>query len=132
MAKVRVLSIKTENRPGALADLVGLLADKGVNILALSAPDTGPENGDVKVLAEDPEAAMRIVERGDYAAFFEEALAVSLSNRAGEFRDLLAKLAAAGVNVRYAYVACEKGSKSASIVLSVSDVSGALKAIEAN
>ncbi|MFN0149695.1 MAG: ACT domain-containing protein [bacterium] len=132
MAKVRVLSIKTENHPGALADLVGLLADKGVNILALSAPDTGPESGDVKVLAEDPEAAMRIIERGDYAAFFEEALAVTLSNRAGEFRDLLAKLAAAGVNVRYAYVACEKGSKSAVIVLSVSDVSGALKAIEAN
>jgi hypothetical protein len=130
MAKVRVLSIKAENRPGALADLVGLLADKGVNILALSAPETGPEGGDVKVLAEDPDAAMRVIERGGYSAYFDEALAVALPNRAGEFSGMLAKFAAAGVKVRYAYVACERGAKTAVIVLSVSDVSGALDAMK--
>lgn len=129
MPKVRILSIHTENKPGALADLVGLLADKGVNILALSAPETPPA-GHVKVLAEDPEAAMRVLERGGYGVYFEEALAVSLPNKTGAFRDFLAKMAAAGVNVRYAYVACEKANKSGLIVLSASDVSGALEAIK--
>jgi hypothetical protein len=123
-----MLSVRTENKPGVLADLVGLLADKGINILGLSAPDS--LEGDVKLLADDPEAAMRVLERGDIAAFFEEALAVSLPNKTGALRDLLARLAAAGVNVRYSYVACERTTKAALIVLAVSDVTGALEAIE--
>ena len=128
MAKVRILSVRTENRPGALADLVGLLADKGVNILSMSVPESAA-TGEIKLLAEDPEKAMRVLERGGYAAYFEEALAIPVTNKTGSFRDLLGRLAGAGLNVRYAYFACESSTKTAMIVLSVSDVSGALKVI---
>jgi hypothetical protein len=129
MAKVKILSVRTENRPGALADLVGLLADRGVNILSMSVPEGGPA-GDVKILAEDPAKAMRVLERGGYPAYFEEALAVPVTNKTGAFRDLLGKFAAAGLNVRYAYFACESSTKTALIVLSISDVSGALKVLD--
>ncbi len=129
MAKVKILSVRTENRPGALADLVGLLADKGVNILSMSVPESSG-TGDVKLLAEDPQKAMRVLERGGYPAYFEEALAVPVANKTGVFRDVLGKFAAAGLNVRYAYFACEASSKSTLIVLSVSDLSGALKVLE--
>lgn len=128
MAKVKILSVRTENRPGALADLVGLLADKGVNLLSLSAPESA-EKGEVKILAEDSAKAMRVLERGGYAAYFEEALAVSVPNRTGAFRDLLAKFAAAGINVRYALVAIEATAKTGLIVLCVTDVSGALRVL---
>jgi hypothetical protein len=84
---------------------------------------------EVKVLAEDPAKAMRALERGGYAAYFEEGLAVPVPNKIGAFRDLLAKLAAAGLNVRYAYFAVELGMKTALAVLSVSDTSGALRVL---
>lgn len=128
MAKVKILSVRTENRPGALADLVGLLADKGVNILSMSVPESDA-TGEVKLLAEDPAKAMRVLERGGYPAYFEEALAIAVTNRTGAFRDLLGKLAAAGLNVRYCYFACEAGTKTAFIVMSVSDTTGALKVL---
>jgi hypothetical protein len=129
MPRVKILSVRTENRPGALADLVGLLADKELNILSLSAPES-LEKGEVKVLVEDAAKAMRVLERGGYAAYFEEALAVAIPNKTGAFRDLLGKLAAAGINVRYAYFACETTAKTGFIVLSVSDVAGALRVID--
>lgn len=128
MAKVRILSVRTESRPGALADLAGLLADKEINILSMCATETAGVS-EVKVLAEDPAKAMRVLERGGYAAYFEEAIAVSVPNRAGSFRDLLTRLAAAGLNVRYAYFAVETGARTGLIVLSVSDTSGALRVL---
>jgi hypothetical protein len=128
MAKVKVLSVRTESRPGALADLVGLLADKEINLLSICANETVGVS-EIKVLAEDPAKAMRALERGGYAAYFEEALAVAVPNKTGAFRDLLARFAAAGLNVRYAYFACETSAKTGLVVLSVSDTSGALRVL---
>jgi hypothetical protein len=54
---------------------------------------------------------------------------VAVPNKTGAFRDLLARFAAAGLNVRYAYFACETSAKTGLVVLSVSDTSGALRVL---
>ena len=46
------LSVHTENRPGALADITETLLEDDVNIVAIYAPDSSGEFGTVRVLPD--------------------------------------------------------------------------------
>lgn len=51
MAKVKQLTVALENRPGKLAQVTKVLADAGVNILALLGSAAG-EQGSVQVVVD--------------------------------------------------------------------------------
>jgi hypothetical protein len=100
----RDLAVKLgEDKPGALAGLVQALSRSGVNIEGLAEI-----NGVVHVLARDPSAARSALRAGGYEIEGEyEVLLLPMPDRPGELSMILRRLADAGVNLRFAYIATE-------------------------
>src|SRR5229473_4171132 len=109
------------DRPGELAKVVETLSRSGVNIEGLSEV-----NGLVHVLARDPGAARSALRAGGYTIDGElEVLVLPMSDRPGELSMVMQRLAEAGVNIRFVYLATETR-----VVIGVDDISRARAAIE--
>ncbi len=109
-----------EDRPGALAAVVQALSRAGVNIEGLAEID-----GIVHVLARDPSAARSALRSGGYEIEGElEVLLLPLPDRPGELSMILQRLAEAGINVRFTYLATETR-----VVIGADDVSRAREAV---
>jgi hypothetical protein len=110
-----------EDRPGALAALVQALSRSGVNIEGIAEVD-----GVVHVLARDPSAARAALRAGGYPIDGEhEVVVLPMSDRPGELSMVMQRLADAGVNLRFVYLAT--GTR---VVIGVDDITRARAALE--
>ena len=123
------LSVHMENRPGALAELTEALVDSGVNVMAISVPDTG-EFGTVRVLADDPDEARTVLQEGGYAHAAVDVLAVHLPHRPGALAKTARLLADGHVIVRYVYATIPSGEDSALCILCVDDIHKAKQVLD--
>jgi hypothetical protein len=116
MPKATQLALSLENQVGALARLCRSLADGGVNLLGLSAPDTeGPSV--VRLLVANGELATVALSRAGYRFEIEEVIFVELKNRPGALARAVEKLAKAGIDVRFLYAtAYTKAQKTAAVI----------------
>ena len=110
-----------EDRPGALAALVQVLSRSGVNIEGITEVE-----GIVHVLARDPSAARAALRAGGYPIDGElEVVVMPMSDRPGELSMVIQRLAEAGVNLRFVYLAT--GTR---VVIGVDDITRARSALE--
>jgi hypothetical protein len=110
----------SEDRPGQLAGLVQALSRSGVNIEGIAEIE-----GVVHVLARDPSAARAALRSGGYPIEGElEVVVLPMPDRPGELHMILRRLADAGVNVRFAYLATDTR-----VVIGADDVTRARQAI---
>ena len=122
MAKiVTQLSVHMENRPGALAELTGDLMDAGVNIRAVSVPDTG-EFGTVRLLTDNVMQAREALEEAGHALAAVDVLEVELPDRPGVLMELARILADNNLTIRYAYATISTGAQSGTCILRVDDI----------
>jgi hypothetical protein len=114
---------------GTLARLCRDLAHGGVNLLALSAPETGREQGLVRLLVPNRELAERALSKAGYAFAAEEVLFIELKNRPGALAKAVEKLARARIDVRYAYATASSRTRTTAAVVAVpeSDLPRALQ-----
>lgn len=117
MPKTTQLTLSLVSRPGTLAALTRSLADAGVNITALSAPEASGR-GKIRLLVNDPGRAKRALRKANYRANEEPAFVVRLRNKPGALARVAARLAKERINVRSIY-ATTAGRGSAMVVLTV-------------
>ena len=86
--KATQLNLPLDNEIGTLARLCRDLAREGVNLLALSAPETGREAGTVRLLVPNGDLASRALSRTGYVFSSEEVLFIELKNRPGRWQRL--------------------------------------------
>ena len=115
------LNLSLDNEIGALARLCRDLAHGGVNLLAISAPETGLEKGVVRLLVLNRELAAHALSKAGYTFAAEDVLFVELTNRPGALARAVEKLARARINVRYAYATASPRTKKTAAVVAVSD-----------
>ena len=100
--------------------MVQALSRSGVNIEGLAEI-----NGIVHVLARDPHAARSALRSGGYEIEGElEVLLLPLPDRPGELSMILQRLAEAGINVRFTYLATETR-----VVIGADDITRAREAL---
>jgi hypothetical protein len=118
MPKATQLNLDLENKIGILARLCRDLAHRGVNLLALSAPECDSRGkGTVRLLVANPELAQNALNTTDYSYATEEVLFVEIKNRPGALAKAVEKLARAKIDVRYAYAtAYTKAQKTAAVI----------------
>lgn len=126
MAKVKQLIVSCENRPGSLAHIAKVLGDAKVNILGFLTTTSGTE-GSVQLVADNPNKTKKALERAGLSYTEQAALQVELPNLPGALASFAAKLVAKEVNITSGYLTSTKGSKKASLVLSVSDLEKATR-----
>jgi len=115
----RQLTIALENEPGRLAEISQIIATAGLNIEALCVVDN-VEQGVVRLLVDDAAQCRDVlVDRGFYVVE-AEVLAIKLTDRRGKLAAVTKALAAAHINIDYAYATIDPGESHSVLVLKVS------------
>jgi hypothetical protein len=117
MPRTTQLTLSLVSRPGTLAAVTRTLADAGVNIAALSAPQVSGR-GRIRLVVNDPVRARRALRKAGYRANDETAFTLRLRNKPGALARVAARLAKERINVRSIY-ATTAGRGSALVVLTV-------------
>lgn len=125
---VTQLSVHMENRPGALAELTEALVDAGVNILAISVPDTG-EFGTVRLLPDDLMEARSALDENGIPHAAVDVLAVDLPHEPGSLAKVARLLAEDHVVIRYAYATNPTGGDQGLCILRVDDIQRARESL---
>jgi hypothetical protein len=100
---MRDFTVHLTHRPGELARVAHALAKAGVNLRSVAAMTLGNQ-GVVRVIPDDVDAARRALNEANIRFEESEVVTTLLENRAGELEDMAAKLGNAGLNLHAAYV----------------------------
>jgi hypothetical protein len=115
------LNLTLANDIGTLARLCRDLANGGVNVLAISAPETGHDTGVVRLLVPNRELATRALSKSGYSFAIEEVLFIELGNRPGALAKAVEKLAKASIGIRYAYATASSRTRKTAAVVAVAE-----------
>jgi hypothetical protein len=115
------LNLSLDNQIGTLARLCRDLAHGGVNLLALSAPESGRGDGVIRLLVANRDQAANALAKAGYTFQAEEVLFVEVKNRPGALAKAVEKLAKANINVRYAYATSTSRTHTTAAVIAVGD-----------
>jgi hypothetical protein len=124
--KVEQIVVFLENRPGILADLCAHLADRDINIRAITSVEA-TEAGVIRLILDRPEAAKEVLSEARVSYTTSQCLVVEMPNYPGGFAHIARELALAGINIDYIYATTIPSAGSALGVLGVSDLERALQ-----
>ena len=123
-------SIFLVNKPGVLAQVTSALAKAKVNMIAMTLVDSS-EHGVLRIVCTDEAGKVRRVLAKAHDQFTEtDVLALDISNKPGVFAAVADKLAAAHININYAY--CTGGARGGktTAIFKVADLKKALRALK--
>ena len=119
------ITVFLENRPGILADLCAHVADRGVNIRAITTLES-TDVGCVRLVTNNPELAVAVLEEAGVKCATSECLALQMPNHPGGFAGIARALSLAGINIDYIYASSTAESPTALGIFGVSDLEKAL------
>lgn len=123
------ITVFLENEKGRLSAMCATLGEAGIDMRALTIAETA-EYGLVRLIVDQPEAALEALKAADYRAISTKVVAVKLGNRPGALASLLAKVEDLDVNIEYGY--CFSSNEDCAIdVFKVADVEAAVEKLEA-
>jgi len=100
--QVRQFSVFLQNKVGALLEIVKLLNESNIEVLALSIQDSS-ESAIARMIVSDPEAVADIFAVNDIPFSDCEVLVVELPNGATDLSRMLAALLMGEVNIIFSY-----------------------------
>jgi hypothetical protein len=124
----RQLSIALENQPGRLAAISRRLADHGIHIEAISMIDN-VEQGMVRLMTSDAAAAHATLEEAGLHVVEAEVIAIETRDRLGKLAAISEALAAAGINIEYAYASVDHAGARTRLILKTSRQHKALEVL---
>lgn len=125
MERIRELFVVVDNRPGALGELLGVLAKEKINIEAV-----GLFQDVAKLSVSELERARNALVKANYQVEVREVLRVDLNNKPGAFAFIASRLGNAGLNIDYCYGTVGKGQKSAAVIIDVKDIDRAIEVLQ--
>ncbi len=96
------LSVFVENRPGHLAEALGVLAQGGVNILSFTIADT-IDYGILRLIVNDVEAARHLLVEAGYEVVVHPAVCALLPDRPGALAAVVRLVSDSGLDIEYIY-----------------------------
>ena len=113
--------VSEKNKVGILANISKILADSGINIQGVAGYAVDKE-AKIMLVTEDNLRAVDAIKKAGYKTVKEsEVVMAELINKPGALKSFTAKLAASGIDLKYAYgTICSAGCPGR-IVLSTSD-----------
>jgi hypothetical protein len=122
MPRAKQLTVQLANKPGTLAQVAQALGKAGVNMRALAVFE-----GRAKIIADDPAKGRDALQREGLYASIEDCLTADMADKPGSLGEICGKLAAAGVNIDYAYTGVTQSAGKAVVVMVVSDLDKAAR-----
>ena len=126
--KIHQLSVFLENKPGALAVPVKLLADAGLNLDTLALADSS-EYGILRLIMREWEQAKTVLQAAGCTVNVVELVAVDVPDAPGGLASVLDAIAGSGVNIEYMYGFPSHADGQAALVLRFDQPDRALEAL---
>lgn len=123
------ISVFIENRPGALAQVIDILRDAKVNMLAI-ALNEGLDIGYLRITVDQLDTAKKALEAKEHLVIDREVVLLEVANKPGGFAAASDRWAKEGVNIEYAYSATSPSPDRSVIVVRVADAKKAVKLLE--
>ena len=122
------ITVFLENKPGRLANILSVLAQQKINIVALSVMDRH-EHGVLRLVSEDEAATVRVLQGLNLQYTEADVLAVELKNQPGALAHVCETLAAEHISIDYAY--CSSGGRNGKVfgIFKVSNIDKANKVL---
>ncbi len=121
------ITVKLENKPGALAKALRAVASAGANVLAFCGYGENG-SGTLLVVASQTAAAAEALKKAGFAVELHPVVIAEVDDRVGAAAELAEKVAGKGVNVLHAY-ASGAGKGRTTVVFRTSDNGAARSAI---
>jgi hypothetical protein len=122
------LAVFMENRPGMLLRTCQALAAAKVNILALSILDT-VDHAIVRMIVDKPKDAETVLSNMHAMVQRHDVIVMDVPNRIGALAEIAERLAAAGINLEYAYCTASPGQGDGALVLRTNDLESTINAL---
>ena len=113
---IQQLSVFLENREGRLDEVLKVLADNDVNIVALSLADTS-DYGMLRMIVSDPNKGRAALKEEGITAMLTDVVALRVPHATGSLSKAMHQIVDGEVNVEYMY-AFSNGSDAAAVVKS--------------
>ncbi len=120
MKLVKQISIFIENKSGKMADALSAIADKGININALSIADTA-DFGILRLIVNDPDKAHKAIQELGMAVKLTDVAAVAIDSGVGGLANVITPLKNTGVDIEYMYAFNGKFHNGSVVILRVND-----------
>ena len=127
---IKQVSVFLENKPGKLFELTQLLADRKIDMRALSIAET-TDFGIARLIVNDAYEAAQVLREGQFIAQFSDVLAFAVPDEPGGLHNLLSEFNAARVNIEYMYAFLDSKNGRAYMIFRVTDTDAAEKALTA-
>jgi hypothetical protein len=115
------ISLRVPNRPGQLAGVARLLAEKQINVASIHVDSRGAR-GDVRLVVNDPKGAIPLLRKAGYTVRTHELIAVQLEDRAGSFLRVLDSLTDAGINIQHVVLLVQREGNQTLVGLGLDDL----------
>lgn len=123
---IKQISVFLENRPGTLAEVLGVLGEHEVNIRAMAVADTA-DFGILRLIVNEPDKVERVLKGASFAVKTTPVLTMKVADQPGGLLTEVRKLTGAGINIEYVYAFAAAAASEARVVLKVDDLDKAEK-----
>lgn len=124
---VRQFSVFMENKVGRLLEVINLLAEQNIHVLALTTLDTS-DSSIMRLVVDDPDAARELLREHAIAHAETDVLVVELDG-AEQLQAALAMILQAEINIHYAYSFLTRPLGKPALVLHLEDLEIATQAL---
>lgn len=99
---IHQISIFLENKYGKLSQILSMLAEGNIRIIAATIADTS-EFGIMRMIVSDPQKAHQILKENNVTVNLTDVLAIVTQSTAGSFAETLEHFRQAGLSIEYMY-----------------------------
>ncbi|PWJ50893.1 amino acid-binding protein [Faecalicatena contorta] len=117
---IQQLSVFLENREGRLDEVLAILANNDVNIVALSLADTS-DYGMLRMIVSDPNKGRAVLKENEITAMLTDVVAFRVPHAKGSLSKAMHQVVEGDVNIEYMYAFAN--GQDASAVLKTDDPS---------
>jgi len=122
-------TVLMEDRPSTLGRICQVLADRGVNILALQSFPIGGKSV-TRFIVDNPSTTKSVLDSEQLTYVQTELVQVKLPHRPGEIARVASRLGEANININYAYCGLEPGTNTPLVFFGVAEVGKAIPILE--
>jgi hypothetical protein len=113
---LKQISVFLENKPGRMEEVTGCLAEKNINIHALSIADT-TDFGILRMIVAEPEKTLSVLKENNFMVKTSEVIALALGHSPGSLHKTLRKLTALDISIEYMYAFTSRHQEHDAIVI---------------
>ena len=128
---IRQLSVFVENKKGSLHEITDVLSKAKIDLRSMCIADT-QNFGIVRIIANDPERAAKILTEEGHAANIREVVAFAVPDTPGGLAKALNLLETNGENIEYMYALVTKEAGKAYTVMRTDDTKKTEALLSAN